>query len=391
MKKYFYLAAIVLAVTACSEPVKYDLVIQNVGLFDGNEDRGIVNIAVSADTIAQISDELLEGDSIIDGTGKYIIPGLVNAHVHAASLEELKQGYQHGILTVLNMHTGMENRELEWKKKTRDSIGFSALYGAGHAATVPGGHPTQFSPDMETINDSVSIEEWVDRRISKGADYIKIVRENHEWLGDPGMPTLTYEQIGEIIKVAKSKGYLTLVHANEVDAMQQIARFEPDGFVHMLDYKEDYPVPESFYQAMAESGAFVVPTGGISLMPQHRAPPFIREWIQNNLLDAEERAAVIKEMHEHGILIVAGTDAQGQQMDFGEDYFLELELYKMAGLSNTEILQTATGNAAKAFDLPIGRLHVGSAATMVLLNGNPIEDIENLQNVAQVWKKGRTK
>ena len=121
------------------------------------------------------------------------------------------------------------------------------------------------------------------------------------------------------------------------------------------------------------------------------APPFIKEWVGNNLLDAEQRAKIIKKLHEHGVMVIAGTDAQEGQMDFGSDYYLELNLYKMAGLSNAEILKAATGNAAKAFNLPIGELQVGSKANMVLLSGSPLNDIENLKRVEQVWKNGKTK
>lgn len=47
-------------------------------------------------------------------------------------------------------------------------------------------------------------------------------------------------------------------------------------------------------------------------------------------------------------------------------------------------------NAAKAFDLPIGEIYIGSKASFVILNENPLEDIENLRTVYQVWKNGRT-
>src|SRR5690606_41776398 len=109
-----------------------------------------------------------------------------------------------------------------------------------------------------------------------------------------------------------------------------------------------------------------------------------------HLLDSSQRAGIIKKMHETGVLIVAGTDAQEGQMDFGGDYFLERKLYKTAGLSNIEILRTATGNAAKAFDLPIGQISVGSKASFVIFNENPSEDIENRKTVYQVWKNSRT-
>ena len=391
MNRIIILSIITLILIGCNKPVKYDVVVENVSLFDGFEDLGIVNVAINNDTIAAITTNKLETDSIIDGSGKFMIPGLVNAHVHANSLEDLKAGYPLGILTLLNMHTGFEDRELGWKKMTKDSIGFSTLYGAGHAATVPGGHPTQFSPGMETINDSISIEDWINHRISKKVDYVKIIHSEGGFMGEPAPPTLPYEKINELIQNAHDNGFKAVVHAGEVEEMETIAKYKPDGFVHMLSMKKDLPVPDSYYNAIVASGAFVVPTAGITLKPMDGLPPFMLEWISKNLLDAKESAEIIKKMNEAGILIVAGTDAQEGQMNFAEDYFLELELYKMAGMSNLEILRAATGNAAKAFDLPIGELKEGRKATFVLLSKNPLDDLSNLRKVEQVWKNGKTK
>jgi len=391
MNRIILLGLITLVIIGCTKPIKYDLVIQNVGLFDGNEGRGTVNIAINNDTIAAITTEELMGDSIIDGSGKYVIPGLVNAHVHVSNIEDLQAGYPYGILTIMNMHTGLEDRELEWKHMSKDSIGFSRIYGSGHAATVPGGHPNQYSPGMETINDSISIEDWVNHRIEKNVDYIKIVREHHEWMGQPPLPSLSFEQIQQIIEYSHSKGYRVVVHATTVEEVVKISEFKPDGFVHMLDYKEDFPISENYYNALAKSGAFVVTTGGIALKSMDGAPPFVQDWVKNNLLDANQRAEIIKNMNKAGIILVVGTDAQDGQMDFGSDYYLELDLYKMAGLSNIEILKAATGNAAKAFNLPIGKLKVGYKANIILLKDNPLNDLDNLKKVEQVWKNGKTK
>jgi imidazolonepropionase-like amidohydrolase len=389
VKVYISFVLTVLVLTGCTLSTRYDLVIQNVWLFDGHVERGIINIAINDDTIAAITRERIIGDSVVDGTGKYIIPGLVNAHVHASALEDLKKGYSLGILTLLNMHTGLEERELSWKKISKDSARFSRLYGSGQAATVPSGHPTQFSPNMETISDSLSVRDWVDNRIANHVDYIKIIREHHEWMGYPPLPTLSFGQIEEIIDYAHSKDLKVVVHANTVDDVIKIAEFGPDGFVHMLDYREDYPVSESYFKALADCGAFVATTSGMSLKNREDGPPFVQEWVANNLLDAQQRSEVIKGLRDHGILIVAGTDAQEGQMDFGEDYFLELRLYEMAGLSNEEILRAATSNAAIAFGLPIGELKVGSNADMVILKGNPLADLDNLNRVEQVWKNGK--
>ncbi|WP_149275941.1 amidohydrolase family protein [Pareuzebyella sediminis] len=390
MLKAIIFACIILMTSACSRPAHYDLVIRNVDLFDGHRGRGLVNLAINSDTIAAITSEEIRGDSLINGTGKYIIPGMVNAHVHVSNIDQLKEGFPFGILTLFNMHTGLEEREKEWKKISMDSTRYATLYGAGHAATVPGGHPTQFSPNMETINDSVSVEDWVDHRIAKGADYIKIIHTLHGWMGSPPTPTLRYEQIAKIIEYAHSKGYKVVVHATSLEDVISIAKFRPDGFVHMLDFKEDYPVPNNYYKELKKSGAFIVTTGGIALKPMDGAPPFVAEWVNENVLNAEQRAEIIKEYHENGILLVAGTDAQEGQMNFAEDYFLELELYQMAGLSNVEILKAATGNAAKAFGIPVGELKVGAKATFIVLDENPLRDLSNLHKATQIWKNGNT-
>ncbi len=384
------LTIIILFLTGCSETVNYDIVINNVGLFDGEADRGIVNVGIRNDSIISISKEKISSDSLIDGTGKYIIPGMINGHVHASSLEQLKEGYQYGILANLNMHTGLEDREAEWKKMSLDSIGFPFLFGSGHAATVPGGHPTQFSPEMETINDSVSVEQWVDNRIAKRVDYIKIVRDNLPWLNYPLLETLTYDQIGQIIRYAKSKGYKTVVHAVTMEDMLAIAKFKPTGFVHMMERTKEHPISDDAFKELAKSGVFVIPNAALWLKSKDGMPPFMKEWITEHVFSADQFAYYIKKIHDNGITIIAGTDAQSGQLNFGSDFLLELEMYKHAGLSNLDILKTATGNTAKAFEISVGLITEGSKPNMLLLSGNPIEDLKYLQEIEKIWKNGKT-
>lgn len=375
----------------CSAPFKYDIIINNVGLFDGDIDRGIVNIGIRNDSIISISKEPLQGDSIIDGTNKYVIPGMVNAHVHVSTLEELKESYSFGILANLNMHTGLEKRELEWKNMSKDSIGYPLLFGSGHAATVPNGHPNQFSPNMETINDSISIKQWVDNRLANNVDYIKIVRDNHSWMGRPPLPTLSYEQIKQIIDYTHSKGYKAVIHAVHADDFLEISKFKPDGFVHMWDYKENAQLKDEDYKMIAESGAFIVLTSGITLKTATMdLPPFMKTFLKENILNSDERKDIIKKIHDYGITIIAGTDAQQGQMNFGNDYYYELDLYKQAGLSNLEVLKTTTGNPSKEFDIPVGTIEVGTKPNMLLISGNPIERLDFIKKIELIWKNGKT-
>jgi imidazolonepropionase-like amidohydrolase len=390
MKKTL-LAAAVPILLSCAEPVRHDLVISNIGLFDGFDDKGVVYIAIDGDRIADIDSRPLAADSVVDGTGKYVIPGLVNAHVHVSTEAQLAEGLAYGILANLNMHTGVEEREREWKELTRRESGYPFLFGAGHAATVPGGHPTQFSPEMETINDTMTVEEWVDRRIANGADYIKIIRESQPWMGQPALPTLSYEQIGEIIRVTHERGLLAVAHTSTFEETARIAALGADGFVHMAALAADHPPSEAQLAAVRESGAFIVPT---AFMVPHGnasmegAPPPMRQWVEENLLTEPDNVDFLRRIHEAGIPIVAGNDAPNTDLNFGDDLFGELELYRQAGLSNGEVLRTATANAALAFGLPVGLLEEGRKANLVLLGGNPLDDLENLRTVEAVWKNG---
>src|SRR4030095_13675849 len=299
MTRLILLAVNISTLIGCSQPVKYDFVITNVGFFDGENFRGTVNVAVNADSIAAIGTDPLNSDSIIDGSGKYLIPGLVNAHVHLLSTDNMKESYKHGILANLNMHTALEGRELKWKKISRDSAGYALLYGAGTAATVPNGHPTQFTPHMETINDTMSAQHWVDSRIAHGADYIKIIRENHSFFQYPPQPTLSYEQIKEIIDYSHNKGYKVVVHITKAIDMAEIAKFKPDGFAHMWGWKEGLELTNEQWNAIQESGSFVVPTA-VVVVKDHETftEDFKKEWIEKNEITEEQNIEGIRKLHE---------------------------------------------------------------------------------------------
>lgn len=390
MKRYLVICLLTIVMVSCGPPSEYELVIKNVGLFNGEEDVGIVNIAINSDEIAAISTEEILSDSTIDGSGKYLIPGLVNSHTHIWRAEDLKAGYEVGILANIGTHASDEERDSLIKEKSKEE-GYPFYYTSGIAATVPGGHPTQIhSYPIETINDTVSVKEFVDNRIANDADFIKIVREDHEFFIFPAQPTLSYGKIKEIIDYTHSLGYKAVVHIGMLSEMVKISEFKPDGFVHIWTYSDESELKDEHLEIIKESGAFVIPTA--ILIPRGFENSMLRgeeahNWAIENFISVEVALEGIRRMHEAGIMIVAGTDAGATPtVNWDRDLLAEMDLYKEAGLSNLEVLKTATGNAAKAWDIPIGILGVGSKMNMVLLNGNPIDDLENLKKVEQVWK-----
>jgi imidazolonepropionase-like amidohydrolase len=392
------LLPVLLAAASCSarvvsratqEPLSScDLVIRGAHLFDGDADRGVVDVAVRNGRIARIGlVGRCEGATTVDGTGKHLIPGLVNAHVHLWKESDLRVALQAGVFAVFDLHSS-EGPDASFRR-LRDSSSFASYYSAGYAATVPGGHPTELFP-IETINDSVTPDRFVERRIAKGADLVKIISGNLT----PGSlwatnPTLSFAQIEAITRAAKARNRKVVVHVAQIGETVRIARMGVDGFAHLWSYGES--ATDDQLKVLKDGGVFVIPT----VLLQQRAWQIIeREPNKEHAFKAflSPMPTLLREIgrvHEAGIPIVAGTDAPNYGVNYGDDLVEELAIYARAGLSNADVLRTATGVPARLFQLDgIGRIVKGSPANLILLNSDPLTNIAALRDVAGIWKNG---
>jgi len=369
----------------------YDLLIRNVSLFDGKENKGKVDIAVRNDRIIRISPRIKDLHSLntIDGTGKYMIPGLINAHVHLWKITDLKAALQSGVFAVIDLHTS-EGPDKEFRK-LRDTAEYAAYYSSGYAATVPKGHPTEFFP-IETINDSVSPAQFVDHRIGNGADLIKIVSGNIRpgslWYGNP---TLNYAQIQEITQVAKSRGKMVVVHVSQIEETVKIADLGVDGFAHLWSYNDT--ASDQQLKILKAKGVFIIPTALI----QKRAWEIIEKTPdgKNEFKAFLSKMPIvykeIKRVYEAGIPILAGTDPPNYGINYTDDLLAELDIYSAAGLPNIEVLKTATGNPSAIFPFldGAGMIKEGYKANFILLNANPLTSLSALKDIDGIWKGGK--
>lgn len=369
--------------------IQCDILIINVGLFDGQENKGIVDIAIRNDSIIGISKNLksYKGSETIDGSGKFMIPGLVNSHVHLWDKKDLKASLNAGVFAVIDLHSS-EGPD-SYFKSLRDSIDYASYYSAGYAATVPGGHPTQLFP-IETINDKVSPTQFVENRIKKGADLIKIVSGNLEpgslWFGSP---TLSFSQIEAISKEAKGRGKKVIVHLSQIEEAVKIAEFGVDGFAHLWSYNQSATDEQLKFLAMKK--IFIVPTAILQkkAWEQIEKAPNERNEFKGSLSTMSVTYREIKRIHEVGILILAGTDPPNYSINYTSDLLEELNIYSKAGLSNLEVLKTATGNPSSIFYLDgIGMIKKGVKANFILLNSDPLKNISALNDINTIWKNG---
>jgi imidazolonepropionase-like amidohydrolase len=100
---------------------------------------------------------------------------------------------------------------------------------------------------------------------------------------------------------------------------------------------------------------------------------------------------IIKKLHEAGVSIICGTDAGIGVTIPGFSIHNEMAFYKEAGLSNFEVLKTATINAANTHDIMnnMGSIEVGKVANLILIDSDPLVDLSALKNPSAVFIKGR--
>ena len=385
--------AVVFLFFSCKEEhkPKYDLIIKNVGLFDGFQDQGEVNIAITNDSIVLITTDQIENVSkdTINGKGKYVIPGLVNSHVHLSKPEDLKAAFNSGVLAVIDLHKSSEETAA-FLRTYRDSLGYASFYSSGFAATLPGGHPTQYG-EIETINDSVTPAEFVTNRLKNGADLIKLIRDGGGGPPDfQSTPTLNDEQIKEIIASTHDAKRLCIAHTVTLKETVEIAEFGVDGFAHLWFGNES--ASDDQLAQLKKEKVFVIPTALTQVKIWQlvaQGPPPIQEYASTSLSSMEMVQNEILRIYEAGIPILAGNDPPNFEINPSDDLLEELDIYSKSGLSNSEVLKTATGNPARVFNLNgIGLLEEGKAANFLLLGSNPIVDLSALRHTEGIWKDG---
>jgi hypothetical protein len=200
-----------------------------------------------------------------------------------------------------------------------------------------------------------------------------------------------------------------VVHVGRLSDARAAVAAGASGLVHLwVDSVPD----RAFAERMARQSMFVVPTmtvlqsvdgtpSGQSLARDDRLAPFLTAEARASLDRSFPRrpnsqasyAAVrqaVRLLHEAGVLLVAGSDAPNPGTTHGASIHRELELMVEAGLSPTDALRAATGNAARAFRLTDrGGIRPGLRADLVLVAGDPTRDILATRAIERVWKGGR--
>jgi imidazolonepropionase-like amidohydrolase len=418
-------------------------------LFDGTgaDPIGDAVVIVMGDRILAVGtrDEITFPDSlgVVDLSGKWIVPGLIDAHIHyfqsggiytrpdvidlrswrpyevemariEADLEETFRRYlASGVTSVVDVGGGY------WNFGVRDKAN-KQLYAPRTAVAGPL-VSTVSRPQMD-IGDPPIIEvqspemarELVRKQLEYEPDLIKIwfiVPRDGNFA--PNLPI-----IEATIDEAHSAGVRVAVHATQLEAARASVKAGADVLVHSID---DAAVDEEFVALVKKSGAIYTSTlivmegygdvlgGNVRMMDVERElgdPDVVMTWSEVPMgPDAEEvraqrRARLertmpvmqqnLKAMQDGGAIIAAGTDAGNIGTLHGPAIHREYELMAEAGLTPREILVNATHNAALVFaaEPEMGTIAKGKFADFLILDADPLVDVANLQRIHRVVKGG---
>ncbi|KAF1836541.1 hypothetical protein BDW02DRAFT_566966 [Decorospora gaudefroyi] len=402
--------------------------IRDVRIFTGEEtiEEGFVHVQngkiMSVGPMEQVPQESVKTYS---KPGHTVLPGLIDCHIHAdrADPEALPQALRFGVTTVCEMQNELDNvRRLKKQTTEPDTASYKT---AGQAATVENGWPipviTAHDKSPETaaeiakwpkLTDRDSVTQYLDWTTKEmQPDYIKLMHESGTIMGSEfNHPSVELQ--GIIIEEAKKRGYLTVAHATCLKDTLDVLNAGVNGLTHTFC---DQPPTQEVVDAYKKNNAWVNPTlaamgslttEGKELQNKFAHDPRVKELINDHRVGnmckcmgfaagrgkVEHAYAGVKMLKEADIDILCGSDAAGPAVGtaFGLSMHHELHLFvHKVGMTPAEALRSATSLVAERFRFEDrGRLAEGLNADLLLVEGNPLEDIDATLNIRGVWRSG---
>lgn len=383
--------------------------IRGARVFDGARDLGVTDVVVRDGKIAAIGSgaRIPAGIATVDGTGKTLLPGLIDAHVHAWG-DAQRDMARFGVTTGFDMHGSAERLPaLRKQRESFDARGQADLWAAGYAITAPGGHGTQYGFPVPVIEADTDIDAFIGQRVDEGADYIKFIVEDLSAYGMPRrLPTLSAPQVQAVVQAAHARKRLAVAHVAKHDDARMAIAAGADGLVHVFT---DAAADDALVEAMREGDALLVPTlsvvasmagsgEGKALAGDARVKPLLtaeqtgtldRDFGPANPQRLQRALDSVRKLHAAGVDILAGSDAPNPGTAHGASLHHELALLVRAGLTPAQALAAATSVPARRFGIADrGRIAAGLRADLVLVEGDPLADIAATRAVHTVWKNG---
>ncbi|KAF9883894.1 hypothetical protein FE257_002688 [Aspergillus nanangensis] len=369
-------------------------ILKNVRIFHGAGFTECQSIAITGD---KIGNNLESSSEIIDCAGYFLIPGLIDAHVHLQHEGHLHELARHGVTTALDMAMWPADK----MNGLRGKRGLPDIRSAGLPVTAAGSvHSCMLPlPKEALLSHPDQAEAFVQSRITEGSDYIKVISD---------VPGPTQETLNAVSAAAHIKDKLVVAHASAFTPFNMALEANVDVITHS---PRDKVVSGTIAQRMVKNDVISVPT--LTMMRATSSRPPIGAVLGMAISKPSVLSAIIRAkrsgqgpqtyanardsvaaMYRAGVPVLAGTDCHEEPNSFfdvkhGDSLHTELELLVEAGLSPLDALRAATVLPAKHFRLlDRGIITEGKRADLVLLRGDPTNDIRASRTIERVWCGG---
>lgn len=387
------------------------MIIKNINLIDGTgkDIQRCVDIKIENHVISEIGTHL-NGDNIIEGNGQYLLPGMIDSHVHVMlemeplerrlatpfsynfykAIDHLKRTVDAGVTTVRDAL----GADLGLKEAVNDGLILGPrLQISVNALTITGGHGDSYTksgiqlpilqdgyPGLPSgICDGVNeVRKKAREMLRAGADVLKV----HATGGvtsatdHPDYTQFSLEELKVIVEEAQFRNNRkVMAHAQGLQGVKQCIEAGIHSIEHGI-YLDDEAV-----QLMKEKEMYLVPTllAPLSVIEFAEELGMSENSIKKSKQVMQDHIDSFKKAHQAGVKIAMGTDAG--VFKHGTN-LRELELMVEHGMTEMEAIVSSTKTAAEClgYDEYLGTIEVGKKADFILLDQNPLEDIKVLKD-----------
>jgi imidazolonepropionase-like amidohydrolase len=346
------------------------------------------------------------GARIVPMQGRWLIPGLMNMHIHLGlklpgpagdsltnetdaqqamrMASNARQSLLAGTTTVRLVGEDHGNDFALKAAIERGEVPGPRIWTAGEVIVATGGHGSL------QVDGPYAMAQAARAQIRQGATWIKTAVSGGiaTHIGGIEDAPLTDAEISTLIEVAHRNGVKVTAHNGSSQAAMQALRFGIDGFEH------GYHLNDEVLELMKEKGTWLVPTivvsqpGAYEFYRKIGSPPWYLDRVKST---GRDHWAMLQKAIRLGVPIALGTDQYPFEQNGGTVATVrEAELYVEAGMTPLQALQSATTQPARMLgaDADLGRIKAGQLADIVAVRGDPLRDIKALRTLDFVMKGG---
>jgi imidazolonepropionase-like amidohydrolase len=396
MNRNYLVTVTVLVLTAVAYPAfaaDGSYALTNANLFDG------VNERITEDVTVLVNDGRIEriatgdvnvprGYTVIDIEGNFLMPGMIDVHTHIDSIERAKRALDSGVTTVrsasVSAYQDIGLRELVRSGK----LAGPEVLAAGVYVTPNLGAAALADPRLVELFDGVNSDEDLRRlvniNIDRGVDVIKTRGTQRAGLPDtdPRQQVYTERQLRIVVEEAAKHDIPVLVHAHGDEGARAAVLAGARSIEHGTY------MSTATLQLMKEHGTWFVPTHVTIVDLVEERFNYVLRLRGRHMVPQLEK--VMREAYQLGVKFATGADNYYEAESINR-ISMEIEAFAKIGMSHFEALQAGTVNSAELLriDDRTGRIAEGFEADMIVVPGNPLENLQVLEDVLLVMSNGQ--